>query len=109
MLQTRFLKVMLNGTVINKAINDEKQIIIVIKIDVLSEIDKRIIKKEITNSVVEMPAVNRINASRKVLIHTNTKKHINGYNSTRFNGTRINFTMSQDKTEEAIIETEAFT
>lgn len=69
---------MLNGIVQSNAMYDEKQIIIVFRIDVLSETDKRIIKKETINSVVVMPVVNLTNASRNVLIQIKINKQRSG-------------------------------
>ena len=59
------------------------------KIEVLSNIERRIIKKEIINSETEKPHVNLTKASIKVEIQIKINKEISGNNSTSFNGIRM--------------------
>ena len=59
------------------------------KIEVLSNIERRIIKKETINSETEKPHVNLTKASIKVEIQIKINKEISGNNSTSFNGIRM--------------------
>lgn len=92
------------GTIIRNATKLEKQIIIVYKIDVLSKIEIKMIKKEIINSGAVVPVVILTNVSRKVLIQIKIKRQIKGNNSIKLIGTRIYFVNSHDKIEVVKIE-----
>ena len=59
------------------------------KIEVLSNIERRIIKKETINSETEKPHVNLTKASIKVEIQIKINKEISGNNSISFNGIRM--------------------
>lgn len=104
----RFLKDKQNGTKIRSVVKLLIQINIENKIEVLSNIDSKTIKNEITNSEAEKPHVRRINDSIKVLRHTKINNETSGKNSINDNGMRIYFVKIQLNTELEIIENNAF-
>ena len=101
-------KVLINGIVKNKEIEQLAEIINGKRIEELSETDNKIIKNETTNSVVDFFVVILINDSINAEIHEKIKNVIIGKSSCNFKGRRTYCVVIHDKSEDKKIVKRTF-